>query len=75
MPRPQANPMHQRGRRRIRDKYSALIGVKLFAYLHANPGDWVGLGQIPGHENLNTRNRHAQRTQRQLTEASERATY
>ncbi|MHB1037402.1 MAG: tyrosine-type recombinase/integrase [Pirellulales bacterium] len=73
------------GVRRICDKYSALIGVKLFphllrhtmahGYLDTNPGDLVGLAQILGHENLNTTKRYVQRTAGQLEEAAEMVKY
>jgi integrase/recombinase XerC len=74
-----------RGVRALCDKYSAIIGVKIYPhllrhtfghqYLADNPGDLVGLAQILGHENLNTTRRYVERTEEQLGDATERLSY
>jgi integrase/recombinase XerC len=74
-----------RGVRALCDKYSAIIGTKIYPhllrhtfshqYLADNPGDLVGLAQILGHENLNTTRRYVERTEKQLGDANERLSY
>jgi site-specific recombinase XerD len=78
-------PLTDKGVRALCDKYSALCGVKIHPhllrhtmahqFLEDNPGDLVSLAQILGHENLNTTKRYVQRTEEQLSEASERLSY
>ena len=74
-----------RGVRGLCEKYSALVGVKLYPhllrhtmahqYLADNPGDLVGLAQILGHSNLNTTRRYVERGEDELGEAVERLSY
>ena len=74
-----------RGVRALCDKYSAIVGVKIYPhllrhtmahkYLEDNPGDLVGLAQILGHSNLNTTRRYVERTEGQLGDAAERLSY
>ena len=74
-----------RGVRALCDKYSAIIGTKIYPhllrhtmahkYLEDNPGDLVGLAQILGHENLNTTRRYVERSEGELGEAAERLCY
>ena len=44
-------------------------------FLEDNGNDLVGLAQILGHENLNTTAKYTKRTEKQLSEASERLNY
>lgn len=78
-------PIGERGIRALCDKYSALIGLKIYThllrhtmahqYLEANPGDLVGLAQILGHSNLNSTKRYVQLTEGELRDASDRMDY
>lgn len=78
-------PLTTRGIRAICDKYSAVTGIDLFPhllrhtmahqFLDDNGNDLVALAQILGHENLNTTARYTKRTERQLSEASDRLNY
>jgi integrase/recombinase XerC len=78
-------PLTDRGIRALCDKYSALIGVRIHPhllrhtmahkFLEDNGNDLVGLAQILGHENLNTTAKYTKRTEKQLSEASERLNY
>jgi integrase/recombinase XerC len=78
-------PLTDRGIRALCDKYSAIAGIKLFPhllrhtmahkFLEDNGNDLVGLAQILGHESLNTTAKYTKRTEKQLSEASERLNY
>lgn len=78
-------PLTDRGMRALLNKYSAVIGVKLFPHLlrHTmahefladNNNDLVALAQILGHESLSTTARYVQRTQQELGEATDRLDY
>lgn len=78
-------PLTDRGVRALFNKYSAVIGVKLFPHLlrHTmahefladNNNDLVALAQILGHESLSMTARYVQRTQQQLGEAADRLNY
>jgi len=78
-------PLTEKGVRSLCDKYSAIVGVKIYPhllrhtmahkYLEDNPGDLVGLAQILGHSNLNTTRRYVERTEEQLGDATERLSY
>lgn len=78
-------PLTDKGIRALCDKYSAICGFKMHPHLlrHTmahqfladNPGDFVSLAQILGHENLNTTRRYVQKTEQQLGEAVDRLSY
>lgn len=78
-------PLTETGVRRLCEKYSALIGVKIHPHLlrHTmakrfladNQNDLVSLAQILGHESLNTTRRYSLRSETQLAESSERMGY
>jgi integrase/recombinase XerC len=78
-------PLTDRGIRALCEKYSAITGIKIHPHLlrHTmahkfladNGNDLVGLAQILGHESLNTTAKYTKRTEKQLSEASERLNY
>ncbi|MCB9921817.1 MAG: tyrosine-type recombinase/integrase [Planctomycetaceae bacterium] len=77
--------LKDRGVRALCDKYSAMVGVKIYphllrhtfahSYLEANPEDLVGLAQILGHENLNTTARYTKKSSDDLAEGVDRLDY
>lgn len=78
-------PLTDDGYRAICDKYSAVVGEKIYPhllrhtfshqYLENNPGDLVGLAQLLGHENLNTTARYTKKSEGQLGKFVERVEY
>lgn len=72
----------ERGIRNLCDKYSAICGFKIHPHLlrHTmahqfladNSNDLVSLGQILGHENVNTTARYTKRTEKQIRVGLER---
>ena len=78
-------PLTARGIRALCDKYSAIMGAKLFPHLFRhtmahqfladNGNDLVALAQILGHGDLNTTARYTKRTTEQLSDAADRLNY
>ena len=78
-------PLTARGIRALCDKYSAIIGAKLFPHLFRhtmahqfladNGNDLVPLAQILGHGDLNTTARYTKRSTDQLSDAADRLNY
>jgi site-specific recombinase XerD len=74
--------LHRQERQAFEDKYSAIIGVKIYPhwlrqtmakrFLQDNANDLVSLGQIPGHESLNTTRRYSLKSAEDLAQGAER---
>lgn len=73
------------GVRKLCDKYSAIIGIRIHPhllrhtmakkFLEDNQNDLVGLSMILGHESLNTTARYTKKSAVQLLEGTERINY
>jgi integrase/recombinase XerC len=78
-------PLTERGMRALCRKYSAICGFKFFPhllrhtfshrYLEDNNNDLVGLAQILGHSSLSTTARYTQKSEQELSTATDRITY
>jgi integrase/recombinase XerC len=78
-------PLTETGIRKLCDKYSAIVGVRIHPHLLRHTmakkfladtqNDLVGLAQILGHESLNTTARYTKRSEGQLAEMSEKLNY
>ncbi len=78
-------PLTSRGIRNICDKYSAVVGFKIFPhllrhtmahrFLRDSGNDLVALAQVLGHQNINVTARYTKRSDDDLADAAEKLSY